>query len=435
MKKSKNVVFENLKWLLSENIFGMLIAMIASAFTARYLGTEKNGVINYCLTYVSLWSCTADLGIASIMQKEFSFNRIKKETLLGTGMFLCFIGGVLTTISSIITVILLKESKEIVYCTLIISISYIFKCMYVLKFYFLGTLQSEKFVKSNLIIQICITVIKLSLVFIQCNIYFFAGIYFVEALLQGIFYAIQYWRIRENRKKWIVSIDVIKKVLKQSIPNIVSSAAIIIYMKSDQIMIGRMLGTATLGVYAVAVQLAEIGNFVSVAMANTYLPVIIEKSKEKREEFIEYYVFYIEKMLLLATGVTVAVVCGGPIAIYILYGKEYLAAIPIMQIYAFCSIFVFLGMAEGAYANIMQLQKEAMVTTCIAAVVNIILNMFFIPIWGSAGAAIASLVAYCVQSIWAWFIWKDLKKLRECIFKAFLFKNTRRIIKGWIAKK
>lgn len=428
-KKNKNIVFDNLKWLLSENVFGMIIAMVASAVTARYLGTEKNGIINYCLTLVGLWSCTADLGITSIMQKEFSLNHVKRETLLGTGIFLCIVGGVFTTIGSIITVVVLGETIEIILCTVIISTSYILKCTYIFKFYFLGTLQSEKFVKSNLIVQMCVTIIKIIFVLAGCNIYFFATVYVIEALLQGVFYAIQYLKVRENRKKWDISFGIMKKILKQSMPNIIASAAVVIYMKSDQLMIGRMLDASALGVYAVAVQLAEVGNFVAVAMANTYLPVIVNKSKEKWNEFINYYTFYIEKMLLLALGIIVVINCCGPIAIYFLYGKEYIAAIPVMQVYSLCVFFVFIGMAEGAYVNIMQLQKQSMITTCIAAVVNIVLNFILIPRLGGMGAAVASVIAYSIQAVWTWFLWPDLSEFRKCIFNSFLFKNIRQIFK------
>ena len=197
-----------------------------------------------------------------------------------------------------------------------------------------------------------------------------------------------------------------------------------------------ILKTTNLGIYAVAVQFAEVGNFVSIAMANTYLPVIVNKLKEGRKEFLEYYIFYVEKMLLLALVVMLVVVFGAPIAIYILYGKEYIGAISILHAYSLGNLFIFIGMAEGAYINVMQLQKEYMITTCIAAIANIILNFILISHLGSLGAAIASVIAYSIQSIWALFLLKDTRELRECLFKAFLFRNIRKRIKEmWLLKK
>ena len=55
-KLLKNQVFANMRWLVSGRILQMAIALVINMITARYLGVNNYGIINYVASYVSFFT-------------------------------------------------------------------------------------------------------------------------------------------------------------------------------------------------------------------------------------------------------------------------------------------------------------------------------------------------------------------------------------------
>ena len=51
----RNKVFTNMRWLVSGRILQMAIALVINMITARYLGVNNYGIINYIASYVSFY--------------------------------------------------------------------------------------------------------------------------------------------------------------------------------------------------------------------------------------------------------------------------------------------------------------------------------------------------------------------------------------------
>lgn len=417
-------ILKNLSWLLSDNVFSIAIGFATSIIVVRYLGPENNGLLNYCVAYASLWSAFADMGAANIIQKEEVIGKIKTNILVGTGLVIGMVGGMLTTIGTIATLVILDESKEIILCGILIASSYIFKSIYVIKYVLLARLQADKFVKTNIKVQLVMSMIKIGLVFGGGSIFAFAGCYCLEALLQAIFYIKIYKENIGKIENISFSIKVFIKILRQSWPYIIASFAIVIYMKSDQIMIGRMLGNKVVGIYSVAVTISGVAQFLPAAIASTMLPGLTTAYKENSEKFESVYIDYFEKIIILMFSIIILLLVFSSPIIFSAYGEEYMVAVPIIRIYAISELFSAIGVAEGAYINIYGLQKKSMKVTCMAAAANIILNAILIPRYGCEGAAFATIVAMLMQSILFYCFWQDTRNLVKMLGKALLFRNS-----------
>lgn len=416
---------ENFSWLISENIFSIFIGLFSSMFVVRYLGPENNGIINYCFAYVSLCSGFADLGTANVIQKEEVIGNIKTNILVGTGLIIGLIGGMLTVSSAIIAVLLLKESRKVIICVIIIGCSYIFKSAYIIRYILLARLQAEKFVKINIKVQIIMAFIKVFLVIVNCDIYSFACCYVLEAFLQAVLYYKLYTKSIDESKN-IFSLEVFIHLIKQSWPNIIATFAVVIYMKSDQIMIGRMLGNEKVGIYSVAVTVSEFAQFIPGAIATTMLRELTVEFNESKKKFEHKYINYFEKIILLMCIIIIGIILFSNLIVTVLYGKAYIGAVPIIKVYAISGLFSAIGVAEGAYINLYKLQKESMVGTCIAAMINIILNYVLINIYGAIGAAFSTILAMFIQSIIVYLGWKETRNMLRLLANSIKFKNVRK---------
>jgi PST family polysaccharide transporter len=87
----------------------------------------------------------------------------------------------------------------------------------------------------------------------------------------------------------------------------------------------------------------------------------------------------------------------GPI-VSALYGSQYLEAGKVLAVHIWTGIFVFWGVIGGNFYVIEGLSKLAFYRSLCGVVINIFLNLIFIPLWGGTGAALATLIAYSVQA-------------------------------------
>ena len=84
--------------------------------------------------------------------------------------------------------------------------------------------------------------------------------------------------------------------------------------------------------------------------------------------------------------------------IHNLYGNEFAKSVVILQIYAWASVFVFMGVANHKWLLIENCQKYILLTTLLGMVINIVCNIILIPLYGASGAAVASLISYGIGS-------------------------------------
>ena len=79
-----------------------------------------------------------------------------------------------------------------------------------------------------------------------------------------------------------------------------------------------------------------------------------------------------------------------------------------MKVYVFCGMAVALSMVINQWLLVENYTKIALFCSALAGISNIILNLYFIPIYGIMGAVISSLISYFLS-----------------IFAILFFKKTR----------
>lgn len=83
MDNSRKKVINNMSWLLGGRIVNMILSFFVSLATARYLGPDNFGSINYVAAYVSFFSSITSLGLSVIVIKEVSMGQ--KMTMKSSG--------------------------------------------------------------------------------------------------------------------------------------------------------------------------------------------------------------------------------------------------------------------------------------------------------------------------------------------------------------
>src|SRR5258706_14456065 len=79
---------ENAFWLIFEKCFSLFVGMVVGIYVARYLRPESYGLLNYALSFVSIFSAFSTLGLDQIIVRELAKAPGRKDELLGTGFIL-----------------------------------------------------------------------------------------------------------------------------------------------------------------------------------------------------------------------------------------------------------------------------------------------------------------------------------------------------------
>ena len=101
----------------------------------------------------------------------------------------------------------------------------------------------------------------------------------------------------------------------------------------------------------------------------------------------------------------------------ILYGTEYLAAVPVLQILVWHTAFSYMGsvrniwiLGEGKHDRLWRINLSG-------ALVNILLNGLLIPIWGAKGAAAASVLTQIFTNFLLGFLMREIRPNNRLVLK------------------
>jgi O-antigen/teichoic acid export membrane protein len=246
-----------------------------------------------------------------------------------------------------------------------------------------------------------------------------AGLF--DVMLAMILLLMFFHRRKQNLFDFRPQLHKMKALLKDSWPLILSGLAAIIYMKIDQIMIGEMLGSYSVGIYSVAVRLSEVWYFIPMVITASVFPSMIEAKKQSEKLYHKRVQQLYTLVIWVAIGIALPMTFLSDWIVQLLYGAEYKAAASVLSIHIWAGVFVFLGVVSGKWLLIENLQIFSTINTVIGAITNVLLNYIFIHELGVFGVAWATLISYFIAAYFSLVFWKKTRKNFLNISKSFFF--------------
>ena len=390
--------FVNTGWLFFERIIGMAVSFFVGVYVARYLGPANFGLLSYAGSFVGLFAGIATLGLDNIVVRELVKNEKKRDELLGTTFVLKIIGSILVLIIIVIAVRFTNNDNFTNLLIFIIAIGTIFQSFNVIKFYFQSKVLSKYTVYAQIFSSILCAVIKLLLIYFNMGLIYFAAIILLQSIILASGLIVMYIKQKSSLFNWSINFGLVKNLLKDSWPLMLSGIAISIYVKIDQVMIKNMLDTKAVGNYAVAVRLSEVWYFIPMAITSSLFPAIVNAKKISEKLYYERLQKLYDLMTWLAIGIALPIMLLSNNIIKLLFGVQYQEAAGVLRIYVWAGVFVFLGVASGQYLLAENYTRISFLRTLFGAIVNIILNIILIKKYEIQGAAFATIFSYFVST-------------------------------------
>ncbi len=385
--------FKNTGWMFVGQMFSLLVSFFVGAWLARYLGPENYGSFNYALAYAGLFSFIASLGIDGILSRDLVARPEKRDELLGTGILLKAIGGALAIILICFSFLFIKQNALIKILIILYSFTFITQAFNVLSVFFQSRVKARQNVTAQLIALFITTTLKVLLIIFNKGIIFLTIIYLLDSIWIsiGLFYA--YKKSELKISQWKFNFYLAKEMLSGSWLLILSSAASFILTRIDQIMIGNLLDKTSVGIYSVAIRLAEIWYFIPGLILASLFPAIVN-SKQKN------YLVYRKRlnllyflMILIALFIAIPISLFAPKIINIIFGSEYLKSATILRFYIWSSMGFFISWVYYYYLLSENRLYKIFYFYSTLVFLNIFLNYFFIKNIGIIGASLSTLVS------------------------------------------
>lgn len=391
---NNNKVVNNMFWLIGFQIIKAIIGFVIGIFTARFLGPSNYGIIGYISTFILIFTPISNLGLGDVIVKEYVQKKEQTSSILKTAIIMNIAMSLFSyvVINTIIFVTNIND-KTMLYCSLVQTLLLIFNSFEMVTYYFQSQLKSKKTVILTFVSYIITQTFKILILIFDGSIVLFALASSLDTIVTGVLLFILAKSTKELRGGKF-SFDIVKCLIKQSAPFILSGCLSVIYASVDKIMLKGMLGdTENVGYYTIAHGLATCWVFVVSATISSFKPVIYEAfdsdnaTYKTRLRQLYWLVFYFGGFISLCLSLVV------PFAIPILYTEVYKSAILPTILLTWASVFAYLGVARGVQIVCEKKQKYMVGFYGIAVVLNIILNAVLIPIWGVTGVALATLIS------------------------------------------
>lgn len=217
--------------------------------------------------------------------------------------------------------------------------------------------------------------------------------------------------IKNNWAKFTIRKEYIRNALLFGIPLIPHALSGTIISMTDRFFITNMVGLAATGIYTVGYQVGTIINLVAFSFNNAYVPWLYERLKKNEYDtkikIVKFTYVYFIGILVFAFALGLI----APIFLDIFLGESFNES-------SIFVIWVALGYAfQGMYLMVVNYifyeQKNSLLAmvTFLTAVINIILNYFFIKAFGAIGAAQATTVVFAIKFIIVWFLSAKVHKM------------------------
>ncbi len=387
----------NISWLIAENFLQLGLGLIVSIWMARYLEVKQFGLYNYASSLVYLFQPLMVLGLNEILVREIVKDSKDTHELLGTTFILKLVSSIILLISCVGLIKYLRP-HDVISQLLVVLIAFgnLFRSVDVIELWYQSQVLSKYKVISNAIAFIISSLLKVILIVLKAPLVAFGMAATVQLFLSSISLIVTYYQLGFFSTNWSFSITKAKTLLTESSPLILSSIAIILQARIDQVMLGQMIGDAEVGQYSVAIRLIEVFGFVPVILCQSVSPLITEAKLKSKILYFHRLENIYRIMFILFLVIAIPIFCFSEIIVTYLYGQEYQPAGKLLSLFAIRLFFTNFGVAKFLYITNESLFNYSLVSAILGSLTNILMNYILIPQFASVGALWATIASFAI---------------------------------------
>lgn len=399
-------------------VSSFVFPMITFPYASRVLLVENYGKVTFATSVLTYFAMFAALGIPNYGIRACARVRDDKVKLSRTAqelMIINLITSAITYVAFFVSLIFVKRFQQDSTLLIINSVSILLNTLGVTWLY--SALEQYSYITVRNIVCKIISIILMFIFVHNPSDYVIYGA--IAMVASGGSNLLNFLNLRKCIILKPLGNYHFKQHLKPIFIFFATSVAISVYTNLDTVMLGFMTDDIQTGLYGASVKVKNLLTGVVSSLGNVLLPRLsLYVSNQESDKFYETLSKVLNFLLLISLPLTIYFVFYSRTSILLFSGVEYEGATLPMQL---LMPTVFLIAISGLTGNqmLVPLGRERVVMTSVicGALVDFGLNWIFIPKWGAAGAAAATLVTeFVVLAIQLFFLrtlaWKVARGVR-----------------------
>jgi O-antigen/teichoic acid export membrane protein len=400
---------------LAINVCGMLLLFLYHVVTARVLSVDEYGQLNFVVSLIGLAGFVASMGFTQAgIRFGAAYTAAKAwDKLKGLVSY----SSVITTTAGIVLALLIGmaaakllpqyERQLVIAASSVPAIGLILTLS--------GVLRGMHAVSESVVLNAALAPLALlgtllawsamsSVVSLDSVVILYAAVHVGVALTGLLWINIKY--VRPVAHGVTAQFDA-SGVMSSALPILFSSLMVMIFQRSDVLLLGTLSSSFEVARYAAAAKLAVLNSLVITAVNVSASPVIATLHQEGKRTDLQAT---LDRIVLLISSVSIVifgclVIFGRPLLA--LFGSAYEDAVPLLILLSFGQLFNALCGLNGSFLVMSGNERMHAMITTIAAIVNIVAQVMIIPRYGAIGAAVVTAGTTVLWNVlMAWAAWK-----------------------------
>lgn len=395
------------------NIFDKGIAFITIPIFTRLLTPSEYGIVSNYGAWVTVFTIIIAFNLGATTRNAYvDYKNTINQYLSSIFTISALIASIITVISMIIIPSLTDNiTRKFLLLCIIQSFG-----AYIINTHIVKYMMSFNYKKRTLLLtfpNLIGAMLSIMLMFNMTNEKYYGRIYATALTIGGLGLILFIKTLIKG--KVLINIEYWKYGLSLSIPLIFQGLSVVILSVSDRIMITQIIGPSETGIYSLVYNLGMIAMVFTNALEGVWIPWFTkEMNMGNKNKINEKVVQYINVVLLLICCLLLV----SPEILVILAPKDYWGGTNLIPPVILASFMIFL---YSISVNVEYYYKKTNIiarNTMFAALLNLILNLIFIPHFRALGAAYATFFSY---SFSFFMHYRYCRKLDRDLFQSSLF--------------
>lgn len=388
----RKLLVKNTFWLALLEAISKIIMFGVTVSLVRYLGPSQFGTFNLAFSYVAMFMILSDFGLNTITTRDVSKDRHQTENylgnLLGIKLFLSVIISILIILSLFISPP--SGTKSIILLVLIYNLGQNIGSAFISIFNAWEQMELVFFTRLTYYLGILLSaLIVINLHGSTSHIVIAYGLSTITSIILSIYL------IKKNGIKINILFDKTfwQKMFIETIPFMGLAIVSALYANNDTLLIGKYLGSTQVGFYQSAYKILFAFQSINVINSAIFprLNVLIHQNNSEILAKLIKIVIVLSILGLIPLAIVITIFQSKIISI--VYGLDYIFSAPVMVILIWSGVVNYFRIFVSNLLFIRNKQNQVFYSVTTGLLINVIINLIFIPQFGIISAAWSMMVS------------------------------------------
>ena len=408
-RTASQTVAKNTVWLFISNFGGRLLKAVVIIYAARVLGAADYGIFSYAVTLAGFVTLFMDPGVNGVLIRDIARASQKEKEVLFSNLF--FLKAILLAIGVSVVIFIAPSFSTLPGAKALLPIVAFILTFDTLREFFVSLLRGIERMEweAGIFILTNLGIVIFGFIFIM-NTPTAASLgwgYAIGTAL-GSFAAIFVVRRQISIQTSSISRKTIAPILSAAWPFAITGALGMLLTNTDILIISWMQSASAVGIYSAVIRVIQVLYLLPGILQLSTIPLFARLANKDDQKLRDGLERTLGLVFLISIPISIGGVIVGTSLMNFIFGSAFSGGGLSFKILMVSMLVDYPGTIIAATIFTYGHQKSLIVSSAIGGISNVIFDLLFIPHFGIAGSAVATLIAQILSNSYLWYVMKKI---------------------------